>query len=164
MNEQTNLDMQNEKPDTVAVVFGFVQPMYDMLERRYVAMEARIQQVLGLSIAVSLAVIAFLSARNQSLEVSIPIILAFIVQGLLILIRMITIGLGRIKAFGIEYAMNYGLTMTEEEFKRKALGWAVCDIKRNVKLIDNKGTIPLIMVGLLIIQAIFLLWRLFKHF
>lgn len=157
-------DNLNHKEETVALVYEWLPHLYEVTERRYVAAESRIQQLLALSVTVFLGVVSLIGATQGQLAVITQAKWVIGITSAQVLIGMFSIAFGHFKVFGLSYIVNNALDYSAEEFKSNALRWADSDLHSNRTLTNRKGYVIWVMMVLFLAETGFLVSWLFGEF
>ena len=146
----------------VSYAYEIVVPLYEMTERRYVAAESRIQQLLAFSVAIMLASVTILVAAQVPLTVSRPFFVATSLLVLQVIVGLTTITFGYLRTLPLEFFVKTALHHSEWEFKKNILYWAVEDLRANRRLVNANGWVVLGMTTLFLTEGAALIWWLFS--
>lgn len=147
----------------VKYAYEMVGPLYEMTERRYVAAEARILQLVAFSITIMLAFIAVVGALEGQLTLSAPFFLSSSFLVIQVIIGLLSTAYGSIATLNLKHIVENTLDYTEWEFKKNVLYWATDDIAANTRLVNLKGWAVWSMTVLLLAEVGCLAWWLFTQ-
>lgn len=123
------------------LAFGFIQSSYDLMERRLQAVEARIQMLLGLAGALTVAVPVFAASLTSNPDFSTPLFYAAVGAFLLLVLSgLLTIDLGEITLVDSgKFDDQEWLDLCDAQFKKQMITFAGVHFQKNRRLVNLKG-------------------------
>ena len=149
----TNIESENQqKMPAVPHVYEWLEMLYEIVERRYVAVDARIQNLVAFAASTFVAVVALMTAGSKPITLDGFLLVAAILVAVQVLVGLWGLAWGHISLFGLNHIVTHELELNEYEFKRTALGWANQDLAATRRVVNIKGWIVWSLVAALILE------------
>ena len=151
-----------DKRPSVDLAYDLIQSSYDWTVSRLNAVENRIQALMVFSASFIVTAPALAAATGNTITLASPLFyIALGMASLNLLIGTVTRARGTIKLLGINYIAQEWLNLDHDWFKFYAVERAAEHFSANVKTVNMKGRMAIVMTALFLAETLFLvIWGL----